>query len=447
MHINKMEVIMKRGFLKKLVIPAMLCIMLLSITSLMAVKTVTTTTETDNDGELSVSKTIHVSNSGTEYFVSNDNEDSDVDEEIAEDTDNIQIKKKSAYMGVYTEELTVSQIRELEYKETFGVLITGVVKNSPSYKYGLIKDDIIMNVGSDKVTDKNAFLKIVSSHNAGDSVTIKVFRLGKEKEIPFVFGSKRTAITVNINSEKSFDEDFSNDSFDEPRKSKKSAGYGGGTWMPIWTMINMDDVNGLLTRLKFNKLDENGILLNGGGGKLPIGNGLFIGGMGAGYTIDRKTIVNILDLSTVDPSDLKSVSRRMIYNNYFWAVTLDKRVPITKNFITSIGFGIGTAGQSIEISQTGDTYNWDILENQLANLNNNYVNLSKSYIIVHPKLELMYRLNSWLAMRAEGGFVYGYSWHNNWKNSVCGDEYEVNGTDINTKYQGYTVSIGPWFGF
>ncbi len=355
-------------------------------------------------------------------------------------------ERKKAFMGVYTEELSLKDIRALEYPQTYGVLITGVSKNSNAYHYGLLKDDILMQIGDNEITDKNKMTNVINSYVAGDSVTIKIFRLGKEKTMPFVFGSKEEKVVVSEDDQDfTFGDEFP--IFTKNKKSSKSTGFGGGTWMPIWTMIDMKDVNELLTRMSFNKLDENGILLNGGGGKITIGKGLFIGGMGAGYTIDRKSNIKISNLSSSTLNDSIMVSRRMKYHNYFWAVTLDKRYAITKNLISSIGFGIGAAGQSIEISQNGDQFDWDNLQNQFGKVYNNYVNLSKDYIIVHPKIELMYRLTSWLALRAEGGYVYGYSWHNDWKNSVCGDTYSVTGKDNNTKYEGLTVSVGPWFGF
>jgi hypothetical protein len=58
----------------------------------------------------------------------------------------------------------------------------------------------------------------------------------------------------------------------------------------------------------------------------------------------------------------------------------------------------------------------------------------------------MYRVNSWLGFRAEGGYMLSYSYHNGWNADLCGDAYEVENSP-NTSFDGFTISVGPWFGF
>ncbi len=61
----------------------------------------------------------------------------------------------------------------------------------------------------------------------------------------------------------------------EPVKEKPRAGvgYGGGSWYPVWYTPDFTDINQVLAGLEFRELREEGILLNGGGGKGNIGNG------------------------------------------------------------------------------------------------------------------------------------------------------------------------------
>jgi hypothetical protein len=63
-----------------------------------------------------------------------------------------------------------------------------------------------------------------------------------------------------------------------------------------------------------------------------------------------------------------------------------------------------------------------------------------------PKATVMYRLIDWLSIRAEGGFMLSHSYTNGWDAISCEDNFEI-ANSPETPYQGYTISIGPWFGF
>ena len=71
-----------------------------------------------------------------------------------------------------------------------GVKIGAVIENSPGAKAGLQKDDIIIAVNNDKVTDLRNYTVILKKHQPGDKVKIKVLREGKEKVIELVLGER-----------------------------------------------------------------------------------------------------------------------------------------------------------------------------------------------------------------------------------------------------------------
>lgn len=128
-------------------------------------------------------------------------------------------------------------------------------------------------------------------------------------------------------------------------------------------------------------------------------------------------------------------------------VTLDKRIPITKNFISSAGLMVGGAKQIMEFQNSNSNFNWDSLPSTITHSNNTHFEITKGYLTVQPRFELMYRFLPWLALRAEIGYAYSYNLTNYWKvTNIDGDPVEIKGSP-DTNFQGLTLSIGPWLGF
>ncbi|HPY04288.1 MAG TPA: PDZ domain-containing protein [Spirochaetota bacterium] len=368
-----------------------------------------------NDAKIRKVESI-VDQKGTIKNVNSDNES------ISENTKNT---RKSAFMGIYTEELSLKNARDLNFQENYGVLITGVTRNSPADKQGLKKNDILMQIDDTKLENKDTLDDVLEGYYAGEKVQMTFFQNGEVKEIEFEFGARE--------ADKSFSFDFGS----EDKNKKRSVGYGGGTWMPIWVELEMDDVNALVQSVGFSKIADNGLLHTGFGGKIGVGKGFFIGGMGASYGLNKKTNARVND---------ENVIRRMKYDSSFGGVTLDKRFAISKNIIGSVGCLVGVADQTVEISQSNGDYNWSNYSNQINDSANNYASFNKVYIVAQPKAELLYRLTSWLGLRAEAGYIASYGWHNGWNAKLTGDTFEVVDSP-NTKFDCVTVSVGPWFGF
>ncbi len=108
------------------------------------------------------------------------------------------IKNKTvtrSWLGVFIQELTP------EFKKTFGVnegifrdpisiigykksiIIGSVIKNSPAHKSGIMRGDIIIGCENKKVIDRNSFIDMVSTSEAGTTKKIKLIRNGKEIEL------------------------------------------------------------------------------------------------------------------------------------------------------------------------------------------------------------------------------------------------------------------------
>jgi hypothetical protein len=221
-----------------------------------------------------------------------------------------------------------------------------------------------------------------------------------------------------------------------------SHGYGGGGWIPVHFMPDLGDLNGVLNNIGFSDLPESGLLLHGGGGKGPIGNGWFIGGMGAGYTLDRKIHTTVI---TTDGDN--DVIRRMKFGTGFGGVTLDRRYKISQKFMGGMGFLLGGGAKKLEISQASGEYNWEDIGGGFSEGTNGYFKLRKGYLVFQPKAMLHYRITPWLSIRSEIGYYMGFSFKNGWEAEIGEDSFEVLQSPDSNFYDGITFTIGPWFGF
>ncbi len=71
-----------------------------------------------------------------------------------------------------------------------GVKIGAVIENSPGAKAGLQKDDIIIAVNDNKVTDLRNYTAILKKYQPGDKIKIKLLRAGKELKVMLTLGER-----------------------------------------------------------------------------------------------------------------------------------------------------------------------------------------------------------------------------------------------------------------
>ena len=346
-------------------------------------------------------------------------------------------RNDTPFLGIHTQNLTISKASELGYEEDFGILITGTVPNSPARLSRIVPNDILMTIEGIRVSTSDQIFDALARYFIGDQVTLEIFRDREVVEIEVELGDRRaesTTINTNVNLTK---------------RKRHSVGYGGGSWYPIWFHgFDVSDMNQILgqfgfaeyedDKLKSGGIPSDGVLFQGGGGKGNVGGGWFLGGMGAGYNTEGKRHIMI--------DEDVPVLRRYEYSAHFWGVSLDKRFAITDKFLISPGFMIGGAGHRLTLSQVSGDFDWENYENQVSSSYNVHDSLKKGYIMVQPRVEMLFMMLDWLGLRGEVGYLYGYSTYNGWKNEIAGDVFEVPNSP-NTPFEGWTFSVGPWFGF
>jgi len=329
-------------------------------------------------------------------------------------------------LGVYLADMTFQEAYEMHYDYNYGVLLSGTVPGGGAQQAGLMKGDIIMEFGGQKARYEGQLSTMIKSKKAGEAVDIVFFRNEQVYETQAVLQSRQKPKIDETTGE-----------IIVTKKHKLDVGGGGGSWIPMWFVDKnkFEDVNKVIKDFGFTPLREDGMFLNGFGGKGNIGKNWFLGGIGEWYSIDRKKMTD-------------TGERRMKYGLGFGGVTLDKRIMLSRNLATSLGFMLGWGGQTLELSNIGNNYDWDSLSVQVVNpnTNNNYVKLEKNYILLQPKFEMIYRLTDWLGIRAAVGYMLSYSYHSGWNANICDDLFEVTDSP-ETKLDGLTISVGPWFGF
>lgn len=89
------------------------------------------------------------------------------------------------WLGVYVEELFKPMRIALDVD--YGVLVTGVVENSPAEEGGIKEGEVILEINNEKIKDYED-LKSVIEDNPGKEVEIKIKTRGKIKTLKIKLG-------------------------------------------------------------------------------------------------------------------------------------------------------------------------------------------------------------------------------------------------------------------
>ncbi len=360
-------------------------------------------------------------------------------------TDNTTNQKQPAYMGVYTRSLSMSYARAKNYPYNYGIVISGVVTDSPAEKQGIFRDDIIVSIDSIKVIDDRKFSEIIRRHNSGDKSKFVIFRDGKIIDLDFVFGSRKTKETTL------FVED--NDSSKKARRHRVYVGSGNFYWNPTYVkMKNLSDIDDLLTGLQFNSIDDSGILMNGFTAEGRVGRNMFLGFTGQWYK--KQGTINVQRKFYDENGEYTAnFKREYSLNIKYLGASLVKKIGISRRFIAALGLDFGGGKSTIMITEKYHDDNIDNPQIDWSNLNDQYSNafsyenhltIEQTNWIVHPKISLEYKILGWLGIKSEVGYLKGYS-ADGWQTKLNGSKIEV-GNNPDSKMDGPTYAIGLTFG-
>jgi S1-C subfamily serine protease len=101
-------------------------------------------------------------------------------------------KNEKAWMGIYMQDLNddIAEALDLEIDE--GVLINGVIDDSPADMAGIKDGDVIIRFDNNVIDKSKDLSKAVKSRKPGEKVSIVFFRDGKKQDIELVLGSAET---------------------------------------------------------------------------------------------------------------------------------------------------------------------------------------------------------------------------------------------------------------
>ena len=90
---------------------------------------------------------------------------------------------QEGFLGVYLGKLTSDIAKEKGYSGKDGVLITGIVDDSPADDAGLKGGDIVLEANGKSVSNSNEFENIIEKTGAGNELILKIFRDNQEKTL------------------------------------------------------------------------------------------------------------------------------------------------------------------------------------------------------------------------------------------------------------------------
>ncbi len=332
------------------------------------------------------------------------------------------VTDSKVYFGIFTQNLTWDIADEMGYASTDGVLITGVVDDSPADEHGLEEGDIITHINGSPLKGQDDFDQIRGQLMPGDEIMLTIWREGDQFDMNMVMqprpGNNVTRIEKKV------------------VQKPGSSGYGGATYVPMWFTPDVEDVNVLLANLGFSQLNEDGLFMQGGAGRGPVGNNFFIGGMlvtySDSYTIPSPTGVGFHDY--------------IKYDITFGGVTLEKAFPIGRKFHAGLGVMLGGGGHEIELIHSNADYSWPT-SGTVFSAGNYQATIQRNYLVAQPKAEFIYSILPWLGIRAEAGYAYGYAPKKGWRVKGSGDDTFLMAGSPNSPFQGLSLSVGPWFSF
>jgi serine protease Do len=157
-------------------------------------------------------------------------------------------KVERGWLGVSVQDLSPETARSAGLETTRGALVTDVVKDSPAYKAGLKKNDVVIAYQGKEIRDANSLRNEAANTTIGETVKMTLLRSGKSQDITVTIGTLRAA---EMASAASIKERMGVDV--RPVTSKEASRYGLDAGLGV--RISWIDPNGPLGKAGFEVAD------------------------------------------------------------------------------------------------------------------------------------------------------------------------------------------------
>lgn len=92
-------------------------------------------------------------------------------------------KVRRGQLGVTIQNITEELAKNLDLKETRGVIVSGVRSGSASDKAGVKRGDVIVAINGEKIEDNNSLRNKVAGTTPGSEISITIIRNGEEQQL------------------------------------------------------------------------------------------------------------------------------------------------------------------------------------------------------------------------------------------------------------------------
>ncbi|MEO6906712.1 MAG: trypsin-like peptidase domain-containing protein [Abditibacteriaceae bacterium] len=99
-------------------------------------------------------------------------------------------KVSHPYIGVLIMPVTAQLRQKYSLPNLTGALVHSVQGNSPAQRAGLMSDDVITKIGSQKIDDNKELTALVAQKNVGETIPLTVWRQGKLVQLKITIGDR-----------------------------------------------------------------------------------------------------------------------------------------------------------------------------------------------------------------------------------------------------------------
>lgn len=89
-------------------------------------------------------------------------------------------------VGVSIDDIAKDKVKALGIPQAQAVVVTGIVPEGPAARAGLQPGDVILGINQSRITSLQQFQARVASSTLGQPITLRVWRSGKEIELPLI---------------------------------------------------------------------------------------------------------------------------------------------------------------------------------------------------------------------------------------------------------------------